>query len=108
MGKVEPTLYQEYISTDNKGQPVLYVWRHKAIYKLLKSTLLFYQILRGLLEQKGFKVIPYDPCGTKKWINRAKVTMAWHVGNVKVSHRDPQCVTEVIKWLSSLYREPED
>ncbi len=31
--------------------------------------------------------------------------MTWHVDNPKVSHRNTKCVSDLIKWLSSLYGE---
>lgn len=104
MGRVEPTLYCKYISKNNKGELVLYVCLHKAKYGLLKSALLFYQKLRGQLAEQGFRVNPYDPCVANKWTQGGQLTVMWHVDDLKVSHKDPKCVTETIEWLSSLYR----
>ncbi len=103
MGRVEPALYRKYISKNSKGEPVLYVRLHKAIYGLLKSALLFYRKLRGQLEGQGFKINPYDPCVANKWTRGGQLTVTWHVDDLKVSHRDTRCVTETIQWLSSLY-----
>ncbi len=71
MGCMEPSLYQKYISKNNKGEPVLYVCLHKGIYGLLKSALLFYRKLWGQLKGKGFKVNPYNPCVANKWTQGA-------------------------------------
>lgn len=57
MARVDPSLYRKYIGSDNKGQPILYVRFHRAIYGLLKSAL-FYQKLSGQLEGNGFEVNP--------------------------------------------------
>jgi hypothetical protein len=43
MVQVDPQLYCKYIIQDSKNQPLLYIKLTKAIYGLLKSTLLFYQ-----------------------------------------------------------------
>ena len=54
MVTVDPTLYRNYIISDSKGVPLLYVNINKAVYCLLKSSLLFYKNLRGQLESVGF------------------------------------------------------
>lgn len=105
MARVDPSLHRKYISSDDKKMSILYVRLHKAIYGLLKSALLFYQKLRGQLEGNSFKVDPYDPCIANKWVGGGQLTLKWHVDNLKVSHENPQCVTDLIKWLSSLYGE---
>ncbi len=103
MGRVEPSLYRKYITTDSRGKPVLYVRLHKAIYGLLKSALLFYRKLRGQLEGRGFVINPYDPCVANKWTRGGQLTVTWHVDDLKISHKNPSCVTETIQWLESLY-----
>ncbi|KAL7461201.1 hypothetical protein ACHAXS_001624, partial [Conticribra weissflogii] len=105
MAQVDPTVYRKYISVDEKGTPILYVRLHKAIYGLLKSALLFYRKLRGQLEEYGFTVNPYDPCVANKWLQGRQLTVTWHVDDLKVSHRNSKCVSQVIQWLSSLYGE---
>ena len=51
---------------DKKGTPILYLRFKKAIYGLLRSSLLFYRKMRGYLEVYGFDINPYDPCVGKK------------------------------------------
>jgi hypothetical protein len=41
---------------------VLYVKLQKALYWLMRASLLFYRKLRIELETYGFEVNPYDPC----------------------------------------------
>lgn len=100
MGQVDPMVYRKYISVDSRGTPVLYVRLHKAIYGLLKSALLFYRKLQGQLEGNGF-----TPCVANKWVQGRQLTVTWHVDDLKVSHRNPKCVSQVIEWLSLLYGE---
>ena len=52
---------------------MLYVRLSKALYGLLQSALLFYQKLRGELEDYGFEVNPYDPSVAKKIINGSQM-----------------------------------
>ena len=45
MVQIDPKLYQKYIITISKGEPMLYVRLSKAFYGLLQSALLFYRKL---------------------------------------------------------------
>ena len=54
MIQVDLSLYRKYITVDGKGMPVLYVKMEKAMYGLLKSTLLFYRLLVGDLTKNRF------------------------------------------------------
>ena len=47
---------------DKKGTPILYVRLKRALYGLLRSSLIFYRKLCGELEAYGFKINTYDPC----------------------------------------------
>lgn len=62
MVMVEPSLYRKYVTTSSKGEPMLYVRMHKALYGMLRSALLFYRKLVADLEDNGFVINPYDPC----------------------------------------------
>ena len=65
---IAPQIYRKHITIDGKGSPVLYVKLQKALYGLMRASLLFYQKLRKELEEYGFVVNPYDPCvANKAW-----------------------------------------
>ena len=51
---------------DKKGTHILYVRLKKALYGLLRSSLIFYIKLCGELEAYGFRINTYDPCVGKK------------------------------------------
>jgi hypothetical protein len=57
MVQVKPNLYRKYISisVDRKEMAILYIKMQKAIYRLLRSALLFYMKLVANLESIGFK-----------------------------------------------------
>jgi hypothetical protein len=63
-----PQIYRKYITTDAKGQAVLFVKLQKALYGMLRSALLFYKKLLTDLVANGFNVNPYDPCVATKMI----------------------------------------
>ena len=75
--QVDPSLYRNYVITNSKGEPMLYVKLAKALYGLLKSALLFYKKLRGELEDMGFEVNPYNPCVANKIVNGTQMTVCW-------------------------------
>ena len=58
---------------DKKGTTILYVRLKKALYGLLRSSLLFYRKLCGELETYGFKINPYDPCVGNKMVTTETV-----------------------------------
>ena len=65
---IAPQIYRPYVKMDKKGTPILYVRLKKALYGLLRSSLLFYRKLRGELEAYDFKINPYDPCVGNKMV----------------------------------------
>ena len=64
---------------------------------------MFYRKLRRELESMGFEVNPYDPCVANKTINGNQCTICWHVDDLKISHVDPDVVTQVCNDLSDMY-----
>ena len=71
----------------------------------MEASLMFYQKLLKDLEEKGFRTNPYDPCVANKEVNGSQFTIVWHVDDLKLSHKDPRVVTEMIEHLKSLYEE---
>ena len=55
MVMTDPALCRDFVTTDKKGEPLLYVHTNKALYGLLKSALDLYNKLRTDLEQVGAK-----------------------------------------------------
>ena len=82
---------------------MLYVQMNKALYGLLQSALLFYKKLQRDLEGYGFVINPYDPCVANTTINGHQMTVAWHVDDLKVSHKDLFEITKFATYLSSIY-----
>jgi len=103
MVQVDPKMYRKYLTTNKKNEPMLYVKLSKALYGLLQSALLFYNKLRGELEDYGFEINPYDPCVANKMVNGSQMTVTWHVDDLKVSHKDKFVVTKFLKYLGDLY-----
>ena len=45
----------------------------------------------------------YDICVANKWVNGSQMIVIWHVDNLKISHKDPQEVTNMIAYLEFIY-----
>ena len=132
--QVEPSLYRKYVITSSKGEPMLYVKLHKALYGLLRSALLFYRKLSQQLVDHGFTINKYDPCVATKniptssstaLIARAnnlrygkdksnstftvedsyQQTVVWHVDDLMVSHIDPVENTKFALHFGELYNK---
>ncbi len=66
MIQIAPQVYRKYVTINKKGMPILYVKLKKALYGLMRASLLFYWKLRRELEDYRFTVNPYDPCAANK------------------------------------------
>ena len=58
MIQVAPDVYRKYVAMDKKGTKVLYVKLQKALYGLMRTSLLFYRKSRRELEAWGFTINP--------------------------------------------------
>ena len=82
MVKVALSLYRKYVTTNAKDKSVLYVKLEKAVYGMMKSTLLFYHKLVADLISLGYTIDPYNPCVANKEINGNQMTICWHVNDL--------------------------
>ena len=96
MVKVNPSMYQKYVTFDKKGHQLLYVELQRTVYGTLKESLLFYQKLVKQLTRDGFKLNPYGPCVVNKTIGEKQMTLCWHVDDMKISHVNPKAVYKVV------------
>lgn len=95
MVKVNPK-YEGFVTVEN-GRRVLYLRLLKALYGCVQSALLWYKLFSTKLEKQGFVLNPYDPCVGNKIIDGSQCTVCWYVDDTKISHVDPNVVTNVIK-----------
>lgn len=104
MVRVNPKIYRRYMTTDKKGNPILYVQLYKLMYGLLRSALFFYRKLRAELEDYRFVINPYDLCVANKIMESGKQqTVIWHVDNLMMSHVEPDENTKLVGYLRGLY-----
>ena len=69
----------------------------------MQAALLFYNKLLSALKNKGFKVNPYDPCVANCEVNGSQMTVVWNVDDMKVSHANPETVTDFVKWVKDCF-----
>ena len=94
--KVAPKLYCKYVTPNAKGKPVLSVQLEKAVYRMMKSALLFSQKLVADLTSIGFMINPYDLCVANKIINGKLLTVCWHVDELFLGHKDSMVVYDFL------------
>jgi hypothetical protein len=104
MVQIVPQVYRKYMTVDRKGTPILYVKLQKALYGLMRASLLFYRKLRQELEDYGFEVNPYDPCVANKITECGKqLTIIWHVDNLMGSCENDFELTKFSCYLAKLH-----
>ena len=96
-------LYKRFVKVFPSGKKVLMVQLKKAMYGCIKAARLFYENLKKTLLNMGFVLNPYDQCVANREINGSQCTILWHVDDVKISHKDPEVVTKIIKQLEDVY-----
>ena len=94
--------HKPFVIVEN-GEQVLYVRLIKAIYRCVKSAMLWYKLFSSTLQQMGFKLNPYDPCVANCEIEGKQCTIGWYVDDTKISHLNPTVVTAIIKKLESKF-----
>ena len=97
MCKVNPEHLKNVVYEN--GKKVLYMQILQAIYGCIESALRWYELYAQTLEKEGFVINPYDRCVANKSINGKQCTIVWYVDDNKVSHEDPNVVTEVIELM---------
>ena len=86
MVQIVPQVYHKYVTMDKKRTLILYVKLQKALYGLMRASLLFYRKLRKELEDYGFVVNPYNPCVANMSTECNKQLMViWHVNDLMSS-----------------------
>ena len=104
MVHIAPQIYRKHITVDGKGSPVLYVKLQKALYGLMRASLLFYRKLRKELEEYVFVVNPYDPCVANKSVRDGEqLTVIWHVDDLMTSCKIDFELTKLSCYLARIY-----
>ena len=84
--EIDREMYGPCVTTEGK-QKVMYVELLKALYGTLCTARLLWEKLSRKLKEWGFSMNPYDLCMANKMVNGKQLTVAWHVDDLKASHR---------------------
>ena len=95
--------YEQFVHQQQDGKTVIYLELVKAMYGCLKSARLFWDHLSTHLSRMGFTQNNYDLCVANKMIDGHQCTIAWHVDDLKISHKSDAVVQKVIKQLEDEY-----
>ena len=104
MIKTAPEVYKKFATKDKNSNVILYVRLLKLLYGIMQASLLYYTKSIKNLQKKGFILNPYDPCVANKMINGKQYTIIFHIDDMKISHPDPEVVTNILNWLKELYQ----
>jgi hypothetical protein len=105
MIQIAPEVFRKYMMVDRKGTKILYVKLQKALYGLMRASLLFYRKLRKELKDYGFVINPYDPCVANMTTKTGKqLPVVWHVDNLMALCGDPFELMKVSCYLGKLHR----
>jgi hypothetical protein len=94
--------YTQFVTIEH-GKKVLYLRLLKALYGCVKSALLWYDLFIGKLKERGFILNPYDPCVANSIIEGTQCTVGWYVDDTKISHVNPEVVTQVVKAIEESF-----
>ena len=103
LAEVDPKTYGPYLHKNKKGESVLYVCLGNAMYGKMRASLLWYEKFVDSIKSIGFELNPYDPCVANKTINSTQCTVAWHIDDLKISHKDKKVVDKFIEDLEKKF-----
>ncbi len=102
--KIAPEVYQRYIKADREGAPVLYVKLQKALYGLVRASLLFYRKLQLEPEANRFQINSYDPCvANLDTAGRKQLTVIRHVDDLIATWEEDFELTKLSCYLAKIY-----
>ena len=102
MVKTDPKIYPKYVTIE-KGRWVLYLRLQKALYGMMKNTLLFYTKLVKKLKEMGFEINPYDPCVANKLVDEKQMTVRCHVDDLMISHVNKGEILKFVRCIKEIY-----
>jgi hypothetical protein len=104
MVQIVPQVYRKYVTMDKKGTPILYVKLQKALYGLMRASLLFYRRLHKELKDYGFVVNPYNLCVTNMSTECGKQLMViLHIDNLMSLCKNDFELTTFSCYLGKIY-----
>ena len=85
------------------GKKVLCVRILKAIYGMIESALLWYELYVNVLKGVGFELNLYDMCVSNKYINVKQCTLAWYVYDNQISYAEQSVIDNIIQKMEDKF-----
>ena len=85
------------------GRKVLYVRILKAIYGMIESALLWYELYVTVLYEDGYELNQYDKCVANKIINEKQCTIGWYVDDNIAGHAEEAVVDDLIQKIDNKF-----
>ena len=85
-----------------KGKKVLYCRILKALYGMIESALLWYNMFADVLMQEGFKINKIDKCVANKIVDGKQLTIGWYVDDNIVGGQT-KAVTDLIEKINKRF-----
>jgi hypothetical protein len=105
MIQIAPRVNRKNVIVDKKGMKLLYVKLQKALYGLMRASLLFYRKLQKEFEAYGQQVNPYDPSVANMETKSGKqLSVIWHMDNLMALCEDDFKLTKFPCYLGKIYR----
>ena len=96
--------YEEYVTTNSKGEKQLLLQCENAIYGTIIASLLFYNKFCKTLKTNGFELNPYEPCVGNRMVNDVQQTCGFHVDDVMLTCADVSTNDHFIETLREEYK----
>jgi hypothetical protein len=104
MIQIAPQVYRKNVTVDRKGTKILYVKLQKALYRLMRLSLLFYRKLRNEFKKYRLIVNPYDPCVVNKVTEGGnQLTVVWRVDDLMALCVEDFELTKFSCYLAKIY-----
>ena len=71
-----------------KWKETLHLIANKALHGMAESLMLWHQELKSVSEAQDFTLNLCNPCAANKKVNGSWMMIAWHVDDLKISHKD--------------------
>ena len=93
--EVNHDMYVPYVMYEGK-ECIMYVELLKALYRTIRTARLFWEKLTAKLWEWGFTPNPHGLCVMNKMVQGKQLMAAWHVDDLKVSHKLSTVVDQFI------------
>ena len=86
------------------GKKVLYVRILKAIYGMIESALLWYELYVTVLLDEGYELNQYDKCVANRIVNGKQCTIGWYVDDNIVGHKDEKVIDDLVDKIDAKFQ----